>query len=59
MADSGRYGVKVYAVLQRDHLPKAGGPNSRIIAVRLTKQAAQAIVDVTPGTRVEKHFATK
>lgn len=51
--------VKVYLVLQRINLPKAGEPDERVIAARLTREAAQRIVDRTPGTRIDKHLATK
>lgn len=51
--------VKVYAVLQHDNVAKNGAPNERIIAVKLTRSAAQHIVDQFPGTRIEKHYADK
>jgi len=51
--------VKVYAVLQHDNVAKNGAPNERIIALKLTRSAAQLIVDRFPGTRIEKHYADK
>lgn len=51
--------IKVYVVLQRNNVARDGEPNERIIAACLTAQAAQKVVDERPGTRWEKHFATK
>lgn len=51
--------IKVYVVLQRDNLARDGQPNVSILAVRLTKKAAQEISDRIPGTKVEKHLAIK
>jgi hypothetical protein len=51
--------VKTYVVLQRVNLPKPGEPNAKVLAVKLTNGAAQAIVDALPGTYIEKHIATK
>jgi hypothetical protein len=51
--------IKVYIVLQRNNVARDGEPNERIIATRLTRSAAQGIVDIHPGTRIEKHLATK
>lgn len=51
--------VKTYVVLQRVNLPKEGEPTAKVIAVRLTHGAAQALVDELPGTYIEKHIATK
>lgn len=51
--------IKVYAVMQRLNLPKAGQPNVRVMAVKLTMAAAQKIVDQNPGSWVEKHVADK
>jgi hypothetical protein len=51
--------VKTYVVLQRVHLPKAGEPPVKVLAVKLTHAAAQEIVDALPGTYIEKHIATK
>jgi hypothetical protein len=47
--------VKTYVVLQRDNIR---GTES-VIAVKLTADAAQKIVDKTPGTRVQKFIADK
>jgi hypothetical protein len=43
----------------RLNLAHEGHPNIKIIAARLTRAAAQEIVDRTPGTFIEKMFATK
>jgi hypothetical protein len=51
--------IKVYVVLQRMNLARGDEPNCRIIATRLTRAAAGAIRDQTPGTWVEKHMASK
>ena len=51
--------LKVYLVLLRNNVAREGQPNVQVIAVRLNHQAAQKIVDQTPGTFIQKHFATK
>ena len=51
--------IKVYIVLQRNNVAKPGEPNERIIGTRLTRAAADDIVALNPGTRVERHVATK
>lgn len=51
--------VKVYVVLQTMNLARDGEPNSRIIATRLTREAADEVKDKNPGTWVEKHVAVK
>ena len=51
--------IKVYLVIQSINVARDGEQNSRIIAARLTRSAAQEIVDATPGTWVEKHSAVK
>ena len=51
--------IKVYLVCMRLSLSRPGQPNVKIIAARLTQSAAQAIVDATPGTHIEKHIAVK
>lgn len=58
-AQSCKMQVKVYLVLQRHNLAKAGAPNVTVIAACLTRKAAQDIVDSMPGTFVEKHVASK
>jgi hypothetical protein len=58
-AGRGRMQVKVYLVLQRVGLPRNGEANVRILAARLTRTAAQSMVDKIPGTFVEKHLAMK
>lgn len=54
-----RMSVKVYLVCQFLNIAKPGEPNARVIAAKLTRQAAVAIVDRTPGTFIEKVFADK
>ncbi len=51
--------IKVYLILQSINVARGDEQNSRIIAARLTRQAAQDIVDSTTGTWVEKHIAVK
>lgn len=51
--------IKVYLVCMRRNVAKPGEPNVQIIAARLTRSAAQAMVDATPGTYIEKHVAVK
>ena len=51
--------VKVYLVLQRNNVARPGEPNEKVIAVKLTRSSAQAIVDANPGTRIAKHIADK
>ena len=58
-AQSCKMQVKVYLVLQRHNLVKAGSPNVTVIGACLTRKAAQDIVDSMPGTFVEKHVASK
>jgi hypothetical protein len=55
----GKMQIKVYLVVQRQTLARPGEPNTRIIAARLTRSAAQEIVDQIPGTFIEKHLALK
>lgn len=57
--DSRRIQVKVYLVCMHMNLSRPGEPNIKIIAARLTRAAAQEIVDRTPGTYIEKLFASK
>lgn len=54
-----KYVTKTYVVLQRNNVARPGQANSKIIAVRLTRAAADAIRDANPGSWVEKHEATK
>jgi hypothetical protein len=56
---SGKMQIKVYIVLQRVNLPRPGEPNVRIVATRLTRGAAQALVDHSPGCYIEKQVALK
>lgn len=51
--------IKVYTVLQKNNVAKNGEPNERIHSQWLTHRDAQDIVDQLPGTRIEKHLATK
>lgn len=51
--------IKVYLVCQRLALAKAGEPNVKILAARLTRSAAQELVDRVPGTFIERQTATK
>jgi hypothetical protein len=55
----GRMQIKVYLVCQRLALSKPGEPNTRILAARLTRSAAQELVDKVPGTFIERQTATK
>lgn len=51
--------IKVYVVLQINNVARPGEPNERIVATKLTRSAAQDVVNAHPGTRIEKHLATK
>ena len=51
--------VKVYLVLQTINVARDGAPNREVIAARLTKAAADEIVDRVAGTYVEKYVAIK
>jgi hypothetical protein len=51
--------IKVYSVLQKNNVAKGGEPNERIHSQWLTHRDAQDIVNQLPGTRIEKHLATK
>jgi hypothetical protein len=50
---------KTYVVLQRSFVRDRHRPNVKIIAVKLTQAAAEAIVADTPGTWWERHRADK
>lgn len=54
-----RIQVKVYLVCQRRNLVPDGEPNINMLAAKLTRAAAQEIVDRTPGTYIQKMFASK
>lgn len=56
---SKRMEVKVYLVLQRVNLPKAGEPTEKVIDGFLTRGAAEDVVNRIPGTRIQKLFAKK
>ncbi len=51
--------VKVYLVLQTINVARDGTPNRQVIAARLTRAAADEVVDRVAGTYVEKYLATK
>lgn len=51
--------VKTYIVMQRMNVLTAEGDNLRVVDVKLTRAAADRIVDRTPGTFVAPHKATK
>jgi hypothetical protein len=51
--------VKIYLVLQRLNVFPEGSVNVRIIAAKLTRDAAQKIVDQMPGTYIERFWANK
>lgn len=51
--------IKTYVVLSRRNLTKPGEPNVEVVAVLLSRAAAQAIIDKVPGTYFEKHLAVK
>jgi hypothetical protein len=56
---SSKMALKVYLVLQRVNLPKGEDSNVRILAAKLTRDAAQKMSDDIPGTWIEKQVATK
>lgn len=51
--------VKVYVVVQKNNLALAGEPNINVLAAKLTRTAAQSIVDKMPGTSIIKLVADK
>lgn len=51
--------VKVYLVIQTINVARDGSPNREVIAARLTRAAADEIVDRVVGTHVEKYLAIK
>lgn len=53
------YGVKVYLVMLPNNVARPGEPNVKIIAYKLTRAAAQKIVDRVPGAYIEKGLADK
>ena len=55
----GRMQIKVYLVMLPNNVAKPGEPNVTILAARLTREAAQKIVDVTPGSFIDKQVAVK
>lgn len=55
----GKMQIKVYLVCQWNSLARPGEPNVRVIAARLTRSAAQNIVDSIPGTFIDKQLAVK
>jgi hypothetical protein len=54
-----KYVTKVYVVLRRKFGAGPDEDNVSVVAVRLTAQAAQKIVDANVGTFVKKFHATK
>ena len=50
---------KTYIVLQRSFKRDPHKPNTRVIAVKLTQDAAQKVVDEVPGSWWERHLANK
>ena len=51
--------VKVYLVLCPDHLAKDGEPNVRVVGAKLTRAAAESIVDKLPGASIQRMVADK
>ena len=51
--------IKVYLVIERSNVARPGQANRKIVAVKLTRKAAEDYVAGHPGTYVEKHVATK
>lgn len=51
--------VKVYLVFVRSNTTNNAQPHDKILAVKLTRAAAEAIVGLNPGSYVHKVFATK
>lgn len=50
---------KTYVVLQKSFKSDPHRPNVKVIAVKLTEEAAQSVVDQIPGTYIERHIASK
>lgn len=50
---------KVYLICRMDHLVPVGEPNLQIIDVKLTRTAADTIVEGMPGTFVKMFRADK
>lgn len=59
MSQNSKIAIKVYVVMQRINTREEGRINSRVIDTKLTRQAAQDIVDRMPGTWIVKQVATK
>jgi len=51
--------IKVYIVMQRMNVLTPEGDNLRIYDVCLTASEAQGIVDVVPGTYIDRRRVTK
>lgn len=51
--------VKIYLVIQKVNLPKEGEPNRVVVAAKLTRSAADAIVNQVAGCYVHKIRADK
>ena len=54
-----RFGVKTYLVLQRVFVQHVDKPNVRVVTVKLTRAAAEDVVNAIPGTYIVKKIATK
>lgn len=50
---------KTYVVLQKTFKRDPHHPNVRVIAVKLTEEAARSVVAEIPGSYIERHVATK
>lgn len=49
----------VYVVFIPLRQDREGGPNTQVLAVKLTASAARRLVDQVPGAWMEKHTADK
>lgn len=58
-AEKRRIQVKIYIVCMRRNLFQEGEINVQHLGAYLTRAAAQAVVDQTPGTFIVKLFASK
>ena len=59
LPESKPYRIKVYVVMESYNLKHKGEANREVIAVKLTKDAAQSIVDQKAGRFIEKYYADK
>lgn len=51
--------VKVFLVILKLNTAKNGEPNRKIIDVKLSRKAAEAITNQLPGTYIERHVANR